>query len=64
MTQETEKIAVTDVPSQVIQRFLERLRASEISDAVVERLAKVLAEHRKPSEVHISDALFREDEFP
>jgi hypothetical protein len=54
----------TDIPSDVIAKFLAALDDQLVPAAVVSRLRAVLLSDKKPSRKALTDALFLEEPLP
>lgn len=64
MISKTDQKEIRDVPSQIIEQFLAKLRESGISPDVVNRLAEAVTEQEKPTQRAIATALFPDDKSP
>jgi hypothetical protein len=49
---------VTDIPSQIFEKFLEELKVSGVSNEIIERLSTTLLAERNVTETAIKLAIF------
>ena len=61
MTNNHNNSTISDIPSQIVERFPEQLKPQDVADEVIDRLRNVIEEKSRLTDRDIKKAIFPDD---